>query len=87
MGQGALPKQLKIKEKEDVTMTKTIFVDGMMCNHCKAHVETALKGVNGVVSAEADVENKTATVTLKEDVGVNVLIEAVKNAGYEAKAE
>ncbi len=75
------------EKKEDVAMTKTILVDGMMCNHCKAHVETALKGVNGVTEAEANVENKTATVTLSEDVDVKLLIEAVKNAGYEATAE
>jgi copper chaperone CopZ len=68
-------------------MTKTISVDGMMCNHCKAHVETALKAVNGVTDAIADVENKTATATLSEDVDVNILIEAVKAAGYEAKIQ
>jgi copper chaperone CopZ len=68
-------------------MTKTILVEGMMCNHCKAHVETALKGVEGVTDAQANVENKTATVTLTQDTDVSTLIEAVKNAGYEAKAE
>ena len=74
------------EKKEDVTMTKTISVDGMMCNHCKAHVETALKGVSGVTSAEANLEAKTATATLSSDVDINVLIDAVKAAGYEAKA-
>jgi len=75
------------EKKEDVTMTKTILVEGMMCNHCKAHVETALKGVEGVINAEANLENKSATVTLSQDIDVNVLIDAVKNAGYDAKAE
>ena len=75
------------EKKEDVTMTKTILVEGMMCNHCKAHVETALKGVDGVINAEANLESKSATVTLSQDTDVNTLIEAVKNAGYEAKAE
>jgi len=73
------------KTKEDVTMTKTISVEGMMCNHCKAHVETALKGVSGVTSAEANLEAKTATATLSSDVDVNILIDAVKAAGYDAK--
>ncbi len=73
------------EKKEDVTMTKTISVDGMMCNHCKAHVETALKGVEGVISAEANLEAKTATATLSSDVDVNILIDAVKAAGYDAK--
>jgi cation transport ATPase len=81
-------KQNKTTEmKEEIKMTKTIFVDGMMCNHCKAHVETALKGVSGVTDAQADVENKSATVTLSEEIDVNILIDAVKNAGYEAKAQ
>jgi Cu+-exporting ATPase len=75
------------EKKEDVTMTKTILVEGMMCNHCKAHVETALKGVEGVINAEANLESKSATVILSQDTDVNILIEAVKNAGYEAKAE
>ncbi len=75
------------KKKEEITMTKTILVEGMMCNHCKAHVETALKGVSGVTDAQADVENKSATVTLSEEIDVNLLIDAVKNAGYEAKAQ
>jgi cation transport ATPase len=75
-----------IEKKEVVTMTKTILVEGMMCNHCKSHVETALMSVNGVTAAEANLENKSATVTLSEDIDVNILIDAVKKAGYEATA-
>lgn len=71
--------------KEEIKMTKTIFVDGMMCNHCKAHVETALKGVAGVTDAVAYLESKTATATLSDDIDINILIDAVKNAGYDAK--
>ena len=55
----------------------------MMCNHCKMHVEKALAGVAGVESAEVDLEAKTATVSLKEDVADQVLLDAVKDAGYE----
>lgn len=72
--------------KEEIKMTKTIFVDGMMCKHCKSHVETALKSVAGVTDAVADLESKTATATLSDDIDINILIDAVKNAGYDAKA-
>ncbi len=75
------------KKKEEATMTKTILVEGMMCNHCKAHVEAALKGVSGVIDAEANLENKTATATLSADVDVSALVDAVKAAGYEASAQ
>lgn len=79
--------QKKTETKEDAKMTKTIFVEGMMCNHCKAHVEGALKSINGVTDAVADVENKIAIATLSEDVDINILIEAVKNVGYDAKTQ
>ena len=42
----------------------TIFeVEGMACNHCKANVEKALKSIEGVESAEADLLTGRATVT------------------------
>lgn len=44
-------------------MTKTLVIEGMMCNHCKATVEKALSGVPGVKSAVVDLGAKTATVT------------------------
>ena len=39
-----------------------------MCNHCKMHVENALKGVDGVADAQVNLEQKTAEVTLAKDV-------------------
>lgn len=43
-------------------MKKTFSVSGMKCSHCVANVENALKAVKGVVSAEAQLEDKTVTV-------------------------
>ena len=63
-------------------MTKTLKIDGMMCNHCKMHVENALNAIDGVSSAEADVEAKKATVTLSKEVADDVLSAAVTEAGY-----
>lgn len=70
-------------EKGMVTMKKTLVVEGMMCEHCKMHVEKALEGVAGVDSAQVDLEKKTATVSMTEDVADQVLMDAVKEAGYE----
>ena len=50
---GDLPAEETKKGME--TMEKVLHVEGMMCAHCKAHVEKALLGVNGVTAAEADV--------------------------------
>ena len=43
-------------------MKKTFNVSGMKCTHSFANVENALKAVKGVVSAEAQLEDKTVTV-------------------------
>lgn len=72
------------KERVD-TMKKVLDVEGMMCQHCVAHVTKALQGVAGVESVEVSLENKNATVTLASDVADDVLTKAVVDAGYEVK--
>lgn len=67
-------------------MEKVLVVDGMMCGHCKAHVEKALAAVPGVTSAVVDLDAKTATVELAEDVADQALMEAVTEAGYESQS-
>lgn len=71
------------QQKGNEKMKKILTVEGMMCNHCKMHVENALKGVDGVEDAQANLEQKTAEVMLTKDVADDVLSAAVKEAGYE----
>ena len=66
------------------SMKKVLSVEGMMCAHCKMHVEKALSAIDGVEEALADLEKKQATVTLSKDVPDQVLIDAVTEAGYTA---
>ena len=82
-GDSGVDRKEEQEEKGMVTMKKTLVVEGMMCEHCKMHVEKALAGVEGVDSAQVDLEKKTATVSLTEDVADQVLMDAVKEAGYE----
>ena len=63
-------------------MTKTLKVEGMMCEHCEARVKMALEAVNGVESAVADHNANTAVVTLSADVADDVLRKAVEDQGY-----
>jgi len=77
-----LAEQTEEQIKEDITMKKTLEVEGMMCAHCQAHVQKALEAVDGVASASVDLETKTATVTLKKEVPDEALTEAVTAAGY-----
>ncbi|HIY50873.1 MAG TPA: heavy metal translocating P-type ATPase [Candidatus Olsenella avicola] len=71
-------------EREEPTMTKTLNVTGMMCQHCVAHVKKALEGVEGVSSVNVDLEAGTATVEAAEGVADDALVAAVVDAGYEA---
>lgn len=67
-------------------MTKTLTIDGMSCEHCVSHVQSALQGVSGVQTADVSLEGGTARVELSEDVATEALIQAVEDAGYDAKA-
>lgn len=66
----------------DVSMNKTIIIEGMSCNHCTARVEKSLNAIDGV-EATVSLDNKKATLSLSKDVSNEVLKAAVENAGYE----
>lgn len=69
----------KHKHKEDIKNMKIITIEGMMCPHCKSHVEKALNSIEGI-TATVDLDNKTATIT--GDISDDILIKAVTDAGY-----
>lgn len=70
-------------ETEGNKMTRTLKISSMMCMHCVKHIEDALSNVAGVQQVTVDLETKTAAVTLAEDVKDEVLVSAVKAAGYD----
>jgi len=71
-----------------VAVKKSIYpVSGMTCAMCVAHVEEALKGVNGVVSAVVNLASEKATVEYLENVTYQDLKQAVADAGYELGKE
>ena len=67
--------------QEDIIMETVIKVEGMMCTHCKARVETVCKAVPGAVDAVVDLEAKQVTVT--GDAAADALKKAIVDAGYE----
>lgn len=66
-------------------ITKTMVIEGMMCEHCEAAVKKALEAVAGVVSAEANHTKGVAVVTLHTEVDNDVLRKAVEAEEYEVK--
>lgn len=71
-----------VKKEEIKLMNKTIYIEGMMCEHCKKHVEDALKalGLNPQVSLE---ENKA--IINNTSIDDETLTKAIEDAGYEVK--
>lgn len=60
-------------------------VTGMTCGHCEARVQKALLAVPGVKKASADFKAQKAEVSAaKGKVMREALVQAVKEAGYEA---
>lgn len=66
-------------------MTKTTLkISGMSCAHCVMRVSKALKSMPGVTDAQVDLQKAEAQVSYDETrVGVEKLVEAVSEAGYQ----
>lgn len=63
-------------------MNKTLVVNGMKCEHCKAHVEDALKGLCGVNAVEVSLSDHCVNVDFDENkVNVQTMKDAVEAAG------
>ena len=72
------------KEKETTSMVKiTVNVEGMMCPHCEAHVNEAIKAAFQAEDVVSSHEKKTAVFTSPEHVDEDKIREVIKNAGYE----
>ena len=77
----AQPDTIKSK-KENEAMTKTMKIEGMMCQHCEARVKKTLEGLDQVDSAEVSHAKGTAVVTLNGQVDDSVLKDAVEAQDY-----
>jgi len=63
-------------------MIKTLHIDGMMCMRCVAHVEKALKAVEGVTDVQVSLEENKAVVILGQPLDSAVLKKAVEDEDY-----
>lgn len=79
---GKRDKKIKIKERNEQTMEKTMKIEGMMCGHCEARVKKTLEAIDGVESANVSHEAGTAVVTLSSDVSDDTLKNAVEAQDY-----
>lgn len=69
-------------KQEEETMTKTLTIEGMMCEHCKKRVEDTLNAMEGVTAVEVNLAEKTAVVTLEKEVETSAFEQVITEAGY-----
>ena len=75
-------------EKGEIDMRSVrLKVEGMMCEHCVAHVTEALAGVRGVSNVAVSLDRGEATLDAGLLVKDDQLVAAVKDAGYAAEVE
>ena len=72
------------ENSNDVTYTQRTFrIEGMMCNHCRLHVQQAIENVEGVESVTVDLPSGTAIV--RGSASDEDIIQAVTQRGYSCK--
>ena len=67
--------------KEDFFMNKKIFIEGMMCEHCKGRVNDVLNSIDGL-KAEVNLEEKVAYCKFYKDINNETIIKTISDAGY-----
>lgn len=63
-------------------MKKKISVEGMKCENCAKHVKDALLSMDGIISAEVNLSDKTVIVEASIDVSNESIKDAVNNGKY-----
>ncbi len=76
-------KEQNQKNKEEMKMTKTMKIEGMMCGHCEARVKKCLEALAQVDEAVVSHEAGTAVVTLNADIADEVLKKTVEDQDYQ----
>lgn len=77
--------KVNFKEDKKVMNIKTVFIEGMQCNHCKMSVEKALNAIEEITKVEVNLENKTATIEFQNEVSDDKIKQAIEEAGFEVK--
>ena len=64
------------------TATTTLSVPEISCDHCKATIEGAVSGLDGVELVDVDIEKKTVAVRGGD---LDVVIDAIEDVGFDVE--
>ena len=75
------------QDKNELSGTIKVYVDGLSCPFCAYGLEKKLKEMDGVTNIEIDVEKAFALLTVKEGKTVTkeLIRKSVKDAGFTAR--
>lgn len=63
--------------------TITLWIDGMMCNHCTSSVTNALTALDGVKTVQVSLEEKNAVITYDSSkVDADTLATIIDDLGF-----
>lgn len=64
-------------------IVKTVYIEGMQCNHCKMTVEKTLGTLDGVTKVEVSLEDKKAVVEAQKEIDNDKIKEKITDIGFE----
>ena len=70
------------QKEEEISMTKTMKIEGMRCMHCEARVKKTLEALPEVAEAVVSHEAGTAVVTLNADLSNEALTKVIEDQDY-----
>ena len=74
------------KSKKEIITEYKFRIDGMMCNHCKANVEKALAGIEGVRAVRVELQEGIAYLE-GENIDHQKVISTINGIGYKCMSE
>lgn len=85
-GGGTAPVKVEEKKLSQVIRTKTVIVDGMTCDHCKAWVEKSINEIDGV-AAKVNLKKREVVVSMEKEISDEQIYRAIEKAGYRVVKE
>ena len=74
---------IKVNKENNGMTTITVNVTGMMCGHCEAHVNKAIKEAFGVEDVVSSHEKGTTVIQAPQKLDEDKIREVIKESGYE----
>ena len=62
-------------------------ISGMTCDHCANSISSALNNVQGVIRAAVSYPEQHAYVVAEPGVPADAIIQAIREAGYDAQLQ